>query len=771
LPYVGRLGELSQTGGGTGKVRVLIWEGTLNLLKADPLRTVIGYGPETMQLMYGPYYPVDLVHYEGRNILPDRSHNETFDVLVNTGVVGFIVYMFLFGSIFYYGIKWLGFMETERQRILFLLLVIAGALSGVFLPKLIEGTYRLSGVGLPVGFIAAACLYFMLSALLFPIRERQALGGEKQLLLIALFSAIVAHFIEIHFGIAIAATRVYFWIYTALFVVIGLNRFREETGAKTVPAESRLLSQQERSSKRAREAKRQGKQATLTAGGKAGQPHYSLTARLLAGSLLVAIILFILGIELCANPDGSVDVFSIIQRSLTTIGPTGNVKSSYGIPWMFFLTWLAGELVVFAEIGQTAPSRQKVNGWISPFALYAAVTLMVFFSGVVIQASLIKPDVDSAATVTFYYGAIAVLCLLMAFSLMFDIRLPERVWRKSTLWTYPVLIVFVCLVIVFTNVNVVKADVYYKQGLRVEKEQRWDETIQFFDKAISLNPFQDHFHTDLSRALIGKSNAIDNRQEKSRVFEEIFKTLTRAQRLNPLNPDHYANLGLLYLKWAEISSSQEERTQRLNLADVYYGKSAERDPYNTQIFNCWALVSIERNDYDGAHKKLTYSLSLDKRYGYTHFILGELYFREGKLSEAVDAYRQSISYDPNNALVWCSFGYAYLRQGNLQDARDAFLEAIRLDPRLANAHSNLGLVYFKLGQMQQAIEENLTVIQIRPDDLITHRNLALLYLQVKQNDKALFYAQEALRLSPEPEKPVMQNLVDQLKAQKKSDQS
>ncbi len=39
--------------------------------------------------------------------------------------------------------------------------------------------------------------------------------------MLALLSAIVAHFVEIHFGIAIAATRTYFWVYAALMVVIG----------------------------------------------------------------------------------------------------------------------------------------------------------------------------------------------------------------------------------------------------------------------------------------------------------------------------------------------------------------------------------------------------------------------------------------------------------------------------------------------------------------------------------------------------------------------
>jgi tetratricopeptide (TPR) repeat protein len=764
VPYIGRLGEISQTELGTGKVRMLIWEGTLNLLKANPLRTVVGYGPEAMQLVYGPYYPLDLARHEQRNTLPDRSHNETFDALVITGVIGFVVYMFLFGSIFYYGMKWLGFMETKKQSNFFLSLSFAGVVSGIFLPKLVEGTYRMSGVGLPVGFIAATCLYFLLSAMFFPIREQQTTGLKRQLLLIALFSAIVAHFIEIHFGIAVAATRVYLWISAALFVILGFSHAREEPEERTILPESRSLSQQEQPEKRSQKTTRQVHQPEWSPVRKSGQR--SLASRVLAGSFLMALILFTLGFGFCINPKGSVDSLSIIHDSFMTLGPSGNFKTSYALPSLFFLTWLLGALVVLADTGRSSSSRQKVAWWLSASSLYTAVTLTTFGAGVIIYTSLIKPDMDCALIITFYYCALALLLLLIAFTLLFESPLPEKLWRTKSIWMYPVLIVPVCWAIIVTNVKPIQADIYYKQGLKTEKEQRWDETIQLFNKAVSLAPFQDNFHTDLSRALIEKSNMANNRTEKSQLFEEILKTLTHAQQLNPLTPDHYANIGLLYLKWADIASSQEERKKYLDLADFYYEKAAKLDPHNTQIYDCWAIAYIMKGDYDGALKRLTLSLSKDNRYGYTYFILGELYYAQGRLPEAVNAYQQSVAYDPRNAQAFCSLGYTCYKQGNLTAARDAYLEAIRLDPSFANAHSNLGLVYYKEGRFQDAIDENLKVLETRPHDLISHRNLALLYRQLNERDKALAYAQEALRLSSESEKAIMQNLIRQLMAQK-----
>jgi hypothetical protein len=43
------------------------------------------------------------------------------------------------------------------------------------------------------------------------------------MLVIALLTAIVAHYLEIHFGIAIGATRTSFWVFTAMLMVAGMR--------------------------------------------------------------------------------------------------------------------------------------------------------------------------------------------------------------------------------------------------------------------------------------------------------------------------------------------------------------------------------------------------------------------------------------------------------------------------------------------------------------------------------------------------------------------
>ncbi len=169
LPYLSRLviiDDLEATTGTVG-VRLLIWQGEIELLRSRPtiglrpdplysLRPLIGYGPEMMSGIFPAVYPPKLGHIEDRNALADRAHNHLLDLLVMNGALGLLAYLFLIGSFFYCGISLI--WRTESSSI--------------------------------------------------------------QLALIALLSAVFAHFVEIQVGIALVTTQMLLWLYMALLVVV-----------------------------------------------------------------------------------------------------------------------------------------------------------------------------------------------------------------------------------------------------------------------------------------------------------------------------------------------------------------------------------------------------------------------------------------------------------------------------------------------------------------------------------------------------------------------
>ena len=128
-PAIGRFGNLLNPESNSALVRQYIWEGTVKLVgihdpikfpdgstdKFNFLRPLIGYGPESMYVAYNQFYQPELGQVEKRNASPDRSHNETWDSIVITGISGLLVYLSIFSAVFYYGLKWQGLINYHTR--------------------------------------------------------------------------------------------------------------------------------------------------------------------------------------------------------------------------------------------------------------------------------------------------------------------------------------------------------------------------------------------------------------------------------------------------------------------------------------------------------------------------------------------------------------------------------------------------------------------------------------------------------------------------------
>lgn len=82
--------------------RVLIWSALPDLVMDH---AILGNGPETLSVVFPKVYPPGLVEYEAVGDIPDRAHNEIFDVLISQGFLGLAVYMAAVLGIIFAAIK------------------------------------------------------------------------------------------------------------------------------------------------------------------------------------------------------------------------------------------------------------------------------------------------------------------------------------------------------------------------------------------------------------------------------------------------------------------------------------------------------------------------------------------------------------------------------------------------------------------------------------------------------------------------------------------
>ena len=77
--------------------------------------------------------------------------------------------------------------------------------------------------------------------------------------------------------------------------------------------------------------------------------------------------------------------------------------------------------------------------------------------------------------------------------------------------------------------------------------------------------------------------------------------------------------------------------------------------------------------------------------------------QQGKLPEAVEAWRAVTEHNPQDAGAFAGLGVALARETRYKDAAAAYRKAIALNPRLPGLQLNLGLAEYKQGQFAAAI--------------------------------------------------------------------
>ncbi len=154
MPYVGRLGVLTQFDIGSGKVLASVWQGTANMLISDTTRLAIGYGPETTYLTYNPYYPAGLQNIELRNATPDMSHDWILDQLAWGGIIMLGLLILLIFA--FYSFTWQQAKRDEWLPKQLLLVALGVGISGYLVTLLVSHftvatyTYFFAYLGLAV---------------------------------------------------------------------------------------------------------------------------------------------------------------------------------------------------------------------------------------------------------------------------------------------------------------------------------------------------------------------------------------------------------------------------------------------------------------------------------------------------------------------------------------------------------------------------------------------------------------------------------------------
>jgi hypothetical protein len=788
-PAIGRFGNLLNPESNSALVRKYIWEGTVKLVSIhDPLkfpngtvdrfnflRPIIGYGPETMYVAFNQFYEPQLGQVEKRNASPDRAHNETWDSIVITGFSGLLVYLSIFSSVFYYGLKWQGLIKSRNNKYAFFACIVAGGIIGSIVMVILKGVEYI-GVGLPFGMIIGLVIYITGFALYS--HSIDGVPKEKSLLIpiiIVLFSAIVGHFVEINFGIAIVATRTLFWTYAGLLLVLGfiLPKLKQEkTEILENPADNNVDSKN-KTNHASRRKGRIGLNRPRRASSKVKRPFIDEKAdwfrNALIGGVIMGIIIASLGYDYITNSIHSTSFIEILINSLTRLANQDN-RVSFGVLLIVIIPSLIAGILLFASeatnnndlrsLTQTIGIISGVSIFLGVlFWIFHAVSLASLASFVPVNQNDVISQVNSIGSLlTKYYIYIFLILIISAFILPEE--WPVKTFSSSVSVGLLIPLGFLTLGTLtnLSNLRVIHADITFKMAEPFTSNGRWDVATFLYKRSIQLAPREDHYYLFLGRSYLEQAKATEAATDQDNLALQAEKDLKVAQSINPLNTDHTANLARLYSWWAGKATTATTRDDRAHKASNFYATAVQLSPNNSTLWDEWAVLYMQLiGDPQEALSRLKHAFTLDSEYSYTQGLFGDYYFRiasstsdsaskEQVLLTAADYYRAAAddfkSSDPNSkASYLVSLGNVYsmlavidpqnINQQRLHMSIDALLESI-----------DAGLSSSDVWKIQEAI--------------------AKLYLQLQDKSNAQYYAEQALMNAPSSASTRIQDLINQI---------
>jgi tetratricopeptide (TPR) repeat protein len=772
--YVGRLGTLFSTTDGTNAVRVLIWQGVVDMMlephppiatpngapdKLNAIRPLVGYGPESMWVAYNRFYPPDLAHYEARNASPDRSHNETFDTLVRTGAIGFAAQLLLYGSIFFYSLRWLGLIRNRARRNLFIAMLVAGGVLGVLVPALADHSLRLAGIGLPAGLIVGFILYVTVDLLsarpadkasadtpaaanghdgqgtVAPHLVRPSL--EQQLIILALFAAIVAHFTEIHFGIAIAATLTHFWILSAVLVVTGLGWLdKTETVAAVATAAAALRSA-------ASQPARVAAVATAAPGGAAGAgsrakpstkdpvlarrdtppARMSSKARprtvqpaardatpyaILPYAGIIMLITLVLVWDYLVNQAAAANPLAMLWAAFTTrvIGSTGTVVAAPMLAVLVLFTWLIGILAALAETRRMQPSNRSYD-WTRNALICTGVALGAFLVYGLIQAGRLQYDglqvLDifrrQANNIVLFDGVLLLVMLGVAAGVWLA---DGRARPTATFCTGPALPLVGALaltplaffLIADLNIQIVQADTYYKSGLAYEGRGQWESAVVLYNEAVKIEPKEDYYYLFLGRAMLEYASSGQPGAAKLPANLSGFTIQELQQTIN-----------------AGLQSTNREDLMRATYAALLAAQ--QLNPLNTdhtanlaRLYRAWAFSNTQNPTQAFSNQQLR-QLTIDQ----------PSTVDMTKLQKSLQYYKEATDLSPQNAQLFNEMSSVQFIMGDLPGAKASLERSLALDKRFSQTYPLLGDLLAEMGDKPGAAEAYKQAALMTPNDI------------------------------------------------------
>jgi COMPASS component SWD3 len=257
------------------------------------------------------------------------------------------------------------------------------------------------------------------------------------------------------------------------------------------------------------------------------------------------------------------------------------------------------------------------------------------------------------------------------------------------------------------------------KGLLFNKELKYEETIlEAGDELYVLGPAQMVKGSICFKTDGGQSLIVSDKSERELLQKHDSKSLLSALAGVVLfviagaclaNPDSAAELLARSNGAADSGAPRNENTFDDSIRDsqriIEESKQSmvELNQRVEKIKEEGKAYELRQQQRQKESEKATANLKKKYDTQHAHYNRGNALRVQGKMDEAIDAYRKAIELNPNYAGAHYNLGNALRDQEKPDEAIDAYKKAIELNPNYAEAHCNLGHVLKRQRRFTEAL--------------------------------------------------------------------
>jgi tetratricopeptide (TPR) repeat protein len=321
------------------------------------------------------------------------------------------------------------------------------------------------------------------------------------------------------------------------------------------------------------------------------------------------------------------------------------------------------------------------------------------------------------------------------------------------------------------------ADVLTFKGINFSRQQKYTEAIEYYQKALAINPNLVMAHTNLGTAL-RETNQLDKSEETFQtgikldpsnfhLHYELAQTYAYQMRIDSATFELLETLKLnskyerAYLSLAKIYQQIKQNDQAIEILKqclINVPTSEEALNFLRDIFllkkdfqsaySLWEQVTAQRglmsdflelskiclaaNNVPQAEQILLRAARINPNSWQPHSYLGEFYDLLGVMDKALEKHKLAVrlsktSYEPYNA-----FALHLAKKGDLQNAASQFAVANKLAPNESSVVYNYAVILTKVNRMSEAKNLLESSLKASPNQTFHNEMTNLLNLINKQ---------------------------------------